>query len=254
MLSQVQGDQERVIAYRSKTLSKSELNYCVTDSKLFAIKHFVEHYKHYLLGRHFTVRTDHQALKWLFSKKQNCTLGRTPVSLLMSRCPDPRDCQCLTTDETLQCGPCTKCRKKSMDMQSLLYHKHSCITPPPKAAPVKRVTDKGVSYLFSLLWLLYWLHEHIVSFPIQLYQHIGTRVLTPLCFLTHLPKGICKYFAEIFLCGYRNTRALYQHTGSPLPSVTIGMGLQDSRHQWPELWFRVLAKKKNWKMQICRRC
>ncbi len=51
-------------------MSKAEKNYCVTDKELLAIRYFTEYYKHYLLGRHFTIRTDHQALRWLFSLRE----------------------------------------------------------------------------------------------------------------------------------------------------------------------------------------
>ena len=30
----------------------------------------MEYYKHYLLGNHFRVSSDHEALKWLFSMKE----------------------------------------------------------------------------------------------------------------------------------------------------------------------------------------
>ena len=70
VLSQVQNGVERVIAYSSKTLGKAERNYCVTDRELLAVKYFMEYHKHYLLGREFVVRTDHQALKWLFSLQE----------------------------------------------------------------------------------------------------------------------------------------------------------------------------------------
>ena len=35
----------------------------------------MEYYKHYLLGHHFRVRSDYEALKWLFSMKEpkHCT-------------------------------------------------------------------------------------------------------------------------------------------------------------------------------------
>ena len=70
VISQIQDGVEKVIAYGSKTLSKAEGRYCVTRKELLAIVYFVKHYKHYLLGRHFLVRTDHQRLKWLFSLKE----------------------------------------------------------------------------------------------------------------------------------------------------------------------------------------
>jgi hypothetical protein len=45
-------------------------NYCTTDKELLAVSYFIEYYKQYLLGRKFCVRTDHQALIWLFSFKE----------------------------------------------------------------------------------------------------------------------------------------------------------------------------------------
>jgi hypothetical protein len=69
VLSQVQDGQERVIAYASKSLSRSERRYCVTRKELLAIVKFVKHFKHYLYGQRFLVRTDHGALRWLFNFK-----------------------------------------------------------------------------------------------------------------------------------------------------------------------------------------
>ena len=61
VLSQVQDGVERVISYGSRTLNKAEKNYCITDKELLAVRHFSEYYRQYLLGRHFLVRSDHQA-------------------------------------------------------------------------------------------------------------------------------------------------------------------------------------------------
>ena len=65
VLSVVRGTQELVVAYGSRLYSKSEINYCVTRRELLAIVYFTKLYKNYLLGRRFTVRTDHAALQWL---------------------------------------------------------------------------------------------------------------------------------------------------------------------------------------------
>ncbi len=69
VLSQVQNNEERVIAYGSRVLSKPERNYCVTRRELLAIVEFVKMYHHYLVGAHFLLRTDHAALYWLFGMK-----------------------------------------------------------------------------------------------------------------------------------------------------------------------------------------
>ena len=71
VLSQVQDDgQERVIAYGSRVLSKAERRYCVTRRELLAVVYFLQHFRPYLLGRHFTLRTDHGSLTWLRNFKE----------------------------------------------------------------------------------------------------------------------------------------------------------------------------------------
>ncbi|XP_062567737.1 uncharacterized protein LOC134229979 [Saccostrea cucullata] len=56
-------------AYASRTLSKSERKYCVTRKELLAIVHFIKHYRHYLYGKQFLIRTDHGSLRWLLRFK-----------------------------------------------------------------------------------------------------------------------------------------------------------------------------------------
>ena len=65
VLSQMINGEEKVIAYASKTLGKGRLNYCTTKKELYAVVHFVQHFRHYLYGQHFIVRTDHASLIWL---------------------------------------------------------------------------------------------------------------------------------------------------------------------------------------------
>lgn len=69
VLSQKKGDNEVVIAYFSKSLSKPERNYCVTRRELLAVVKTLQHFRRYLLGRKFRIRTDHAALKWLLEFK-----------------------------------------------------------------------------------------------------------------------------------------------------------------------------------------
>ena len=142
VLSQEQDGKEKVIAYGSKALSRQERNYCVTDRELLAVRYFIEYYQQYLLGRKFIVRTDHQAIRWLFSLKEPKdrighwleTLSRYQFlvehhpgkkhgnadALSRRRC-NPYECTCPLLDEDeelLQCGPCHKCKHRSQTMQS----------------------------------------------------------------------------------------------------------------------------------------
>ena len=70
VLSQIQDGKERVIAYASKTLSRTQRKYCTTYKELLAVVTFMKHFRHYLLGQvSFTVRTDHSSLRWLMNFK-----------------------------------------------------------------------------------------------------------------------------------------------------------------------------------------
>ena len=54
VLSQIQNGQEKVIAYASKSLSKSQRRYCTTKRELLAVVHFLGvTFHHYLIGEEF---------------------------------------------------------------------------------------------------------------------------------------------------------------------------------------------------------
>jgi hypothetical protein len=57
-----------VICYESKKLKEHERNYATHDLELAAIVHALKKWRHYLMGRRFKVRTDHNDLKYLFDK------------------------------------------------------------------------------------------------------------------------------------------------------------------------------------------
>jgi len=65
VLSQQQSDGEKVITYASRTLTPPERKYETTWKELLAIVVGLKHFRQYLLGRHFIIRTDHAALSWL---------------------------------------------------------------------------------------------------------------------------------------------------------------------------------------------
>ena len=68
-LLQVQNGLERLIAFGSFVLDSAQRNYCTTKKELLAVVRFTRHFKHYLLGRRFTMRTDHNSLIWLMGVK-----------------------------------------------------------------------------------------------------------------------------------------------------------------------------------------
>ena len=71
VLSQQQEDGvERVVAYASRVLTRPERRYCVTRQELLAVVVFIQHFRPYLLGRRFLLRTDHGSLTWLSNFKE----------------------------------------------------------------------------------------------------------------------------------------------------------------------------------------
>lgn len=69
VLSQVHDGVEKVVAYFSKMLKEEERNYCTTRKELLAVVKTIKHFRTYLSGRRFTIRTDHGSLPWLLKVK-----------------------------------------------------------------------------------------------------------------------------------------------------------------------------------------
>jgi hypothetical protein len=57
-----------VICYESRKLKEHEKNYATHDLELVEIIHTLRKWRHYLMGRIFELRTDHNSLKYLFEQ------------------------------------------------------------------------------------------------------------------------------------------------------------------------------------------
>ena len=69
------------VAFASRTLTPAEKNYIVIQRECLAIVYATEQFRHYLLGRHFTLYTDHNPLLWLSAQKMEGLLCRWALSL-----------------------------------------------------------------------------------------------------------------------------------------------------------------------------
>ena len=111
-------------------LTPAQRNDCTTRTELLALFRFTRQYRHYLLGRKFYVRTDHNSLTWLsrFSNIQGqlarwleelsqldmVVLHRAGVSHSnadsLSRQPDGLPyCSCYSAGKNLEDLPCHGC-------------------------------------------------------------------------------------------------------------------------------------------------
>ena len=72
---------EHVISYASRSLSNREKRYCATEKEALAVVYVTDRFRAYLLGRPFTLFTDHTALRWLHSVEPKRRIGRWVMDL-----------------------------------------------------------------------------------------------------------------------------------------------------------------------------
>ena len=60
----------RVASYASRQLKPHELNYATHDLELATVVHALKIWRHFLIGNHCEVYTDHKSLKYIFTQKE----------------------------------------------------------------------------------------------------------------------------------------------------------------------------------------
>lgn len=82
VLSQGTIGSDKPIAYASRTLNSSEINYSTIEKELLAIVYFTKYFRPYLFGRKFKIVTDHKPLQWVMNLKEpNARLTRWRLKL-----------------------------------------------------------------------------------------------------------------------------------------------------------------------------
>ena len=65
VLSQVQDGVEKKIGYASRQLNNAEISYTTSERELLTIVWATRHFRCYVIGKRFFIRTDHSALPYL---------------------------------------------------------------------------------------------------------------------------------------------------------------------------------------------
>lgn len=82
VLSQGTVGSDKPIAYASRTLNTSEINYSTIEKELLAIVWATKYFRPYLFGRKFKIITDHKPLQWIMNLKEpNSRLTRWRLKL-----------------------------------------------------------------------------------------------------------------------------------------------------------------------------
>jgi hypothetical protein len=71
ILSQVQDGVERPISFASRQMNKSEQSYSASEAEMLAVTWGTRHFRCYLYGKRFLLRTDHAALKYMHDFADN---------------------------------------------------------------------------------------------------------------------------------------------------------------------------------------
>ena len=171
VLSQLQNNEEKVIVYYSKCLSKAERRYCVTWRELLAIVNSVQQFHHYLYGQHFMVRTDHASLRWLTNFKNPegqlarwielstydfqivHTVGRSHSNAdALSRrlCENEGCAYCERAETKFKSADNACCARVTYEIDPVSVCKHNPSFCPSRK-PLLRVPRR---HLFHLVWLL----------------------------------------------------------------------------------------------------
>ena len=116
VLSQIQNDQERVIAYCSRALRPSQRRYCTTKREMLATVSMCIQFRSYLRGARFIIRTDHKSLVWLHRFKDTegmmarwlHTLQQFQFTIVHRAGRDHSNADGLSRVPTSPCGQCTR--------------------------------------------------------------------------------------------------------------------------------------------------
>ena len=140
VLSQLQNEEEVVIAYASRSLRISQRRYCTTRRAMLAAVVMCTHFRSYLRGSQFTLRTDHISLRWLQKfKNEDGMLARWYLllgqfSVMFEYRPGSQ--HSIADGMSRQCGQCKRpdCPVSAADLPAVEADTQSLLVDQPFAS------------------------------------------------------------------------------------------------------------------------
>ena len=140
VLSQIQNEEEVVIAYASRSLRISQRRYCTTRREMLAAVVMCTHFRSYLRGSQFTLRMDHSSLRWLQKFKYEdgmlahwcLLLGQCSVTFEYRPGSQPSNADGMSR----QCGQCRRldCPVSAADLPAVDADTRSLLVDQPFAS------------------------------------------------------------------------------------------------------------------------
>ena len=70
---------ERSVAFFSRTLHEPDRRIAAVDKEAQAIIETVRHWRYYLFGKHFTIKTDQRSVKYMFDKQHKSKIKNDKI-------------------------------------------------------------------------------------------------------------------------------------------------------------------------------
>jgi hypothetical protein len=158
----------RVIAYASRALRPHEQNYPTHDLELAAVVHALKIWRHYLMGAHCSIYTDHKSLKYIFTQAdlnmrqrrwlkfiKDCDLevhyhpGKANV--VADALSQKAQCNCVTMDSKMA-TLCDELCKLNMEVVSSGTLNYILVEPTlHEQISMAQIGDKGVQVIKEML-------------------------------------------------------------------------------------------------------
>jgi hypothetical protein len=158
----------RVIAYASRALRSHEQNYPTDDLELAAVVHALKIWRHYLMGAHYNIYTDHKSLKYIFTqadlnmrhkrwleliKDYDLEVHYHPgkANVVADALSRKAQCNCLTMDSKVA-ALCHELRKLNMEVVSPGTLDYILVEPTLQEQIIMaQIGDKGVHVIKEML-------------------------------------------------------------------------------------------------------